>query len=292
MMKIGALAAVAFVALAAPAHAAWYNVGTVDFDKGGDHERAYTSFGGPVERLNFTASGNDVKCRTVKATFSNGNTREIFQGGIRQGSTVSVDLPGRQREVRRLDFKCRSDGRRIARITIGADFGRYSDVWRRDPQWAWVFNGPGNGNPGPLPPGTGSPVPYPPNGPGPYPPGGVGPQPLPMPGPGQFDGWVRLGFQSFEGRNDREAQYTGWRGRNVDSIALRAVNGDAQCKRVYVTFGNGRTRDLDIGNRGILRQGDFRRIDLPGGERDITQLLLVCRPVGDRQVTIESYARK
>lgn len=303
LISLGALAAVAFVALAAPAHAAWYNIGSVDFDRGGDHERQYGNFGGPVEKLRFTAWGNDVRCRSVTATFRNGNTREIFDGGIREGATVVVDMPGRQREIRRLDFRCRSDGRRVARINVGVDLGGYADIWRRNPAWTWIF---APGNPGPLPPGTGSPVPYPPNGPGPYPPGGSyppgggyppgpgypGTHPPNYPAPGQFQGWVRLGIESFEGRRDRETTTAGWAGRQVDQIALRAVNGDAQCRRVYVTFRNGNTRELDIGNRGFLRQGDFRRIDLPGGDRNVTALQLACRPVGDRQVFIESYARR
>jgi hypothetical protein len=276
MRKLAALAAFALVGIAAPAHAGpWYNVGTVDFDRGGDHERQYNNFGGPIERLSFTASGNDVKCRVVTATFSNGRSRDVFQGGIRQGSTVTVDLPGRQREVRRLDFRCRSDGHRVARIAIGADIGQYSDVWRRNPSWAYLFR---PGNPGPLPPGTGSPVPPPGHG---YPP------------PGQLDGWVRLGVNSFEGRSDHEAAaYTGWRGNNVDRIGVRAMDGDAQCRRIYATFGNGKTRELDVGNRGYLRQGELRVLDLPGGQRDVVRLTMICRPAGDRRVTIESYGRK
>lgn len=306
MIRLGALATVAFVALAAPAHAAWYNIGSVDFDRGGDHERQYGNFGGPVERLRFTAWGNDLRCRSVTATFSNGNTREIFDGGIREGETVVVDMPGRQREIRRLDFRCRSDGRRLARINVGVDLGGYTDIWRRDPSWGWIFT---PGNPGPLPPGAGSPVPYPPQGSGHYPPGpghyppgpghyppAPGPRPPGGPGyyppPGVFDGWVRLGVESFEGQRDRETTTTGWLGRRVDQIALRAVDGDAQCRRVYVTFRNGKTRELGIGDHGILRQGDFRRIDLPGGDRNVVQLRLVCRPVGDYQVFIESYARQ
>jgi hypothetical protein len=271
LFRLGALAAVAFVALAAPAHAAWYDIGSVDFDRGGERERQYGNFGGPVERLRFTASRNDVQCRSVTATFRNGNTREVFDGGIRQGATVVVDLPGRQREVRRLDFLCRSDGRRPARIHVGVDLGRYADIWYRNPAWSGMF-APGFPGPGPRPPVA---------------------APLPgYPAPGVFNGWVRLGVESFEGRRDRETLSTGWAGRNVDQIALRAVNGDAECRRIYVTFRNGKTRDLDIGNRGVLRQGDFRRIDLPGGERNVTELQLVCRAIGERQVFIESYARK
>ena len=270
MIKIGALAAVAVVALATPAHAAWQNIGSVEFDRGGDHERQYGNFGGPVERLQLTASGNDVQCRSVTVTFGNGKTRKVFEGDIREGRSIAIDLPGREREVRRLDFRCRSDGRRDARVEVAADLGGYADVWRRNPTWAWLFN-PGGQHRGhdAHPRGRGH-----------------------YPEAGRFNGWTRLGIESFEGRRDRETTSTGWAGRKVDQIALRAVNGDARCTRVFVTFRNGRTRDLDIGNRGMLRQGDFRRIDLPGKERNMTQVQLVCRPVGDRQVYIESYGRK
>ncbi|MEN3975648.1 hypothetical protein [Emcibacter sp. SYSU 3D8] len=281
MIKVGALAALTFVALSASpsaAQTAWRDIGSVDFDRGGDHERQYGNFGGPVERLRLAASGNDVICRTVTATFNNGKTRQIFEGRIREGGATSVDLPGKERQIRKLDFRCRSEGRRDARIDIAADLGGYSDIWRKNPAWAQLF--------------------------------GIGV--TADRGHGRHDGrhdarhddrrddrrddrmngWVRLGADSFEGRRDREAISAGWKGRSVDTLALRAVNGDARCSRVYVTFGNGKTRDLEIGDRGRLREGDFRRIDLPGNERNVRQLQLVCSPIGDRRVTIESYARK
>jgi hypothetical protein len=268
MKKLGLLAAVVLGAISTPTLAAWDTIGTVDFDRGGDKARAYTNFGGPVERLSLAVTSNDVECRRVTATFDNGKTRKVFEGWIRRGTIATIDLPGAERTVRRLDFDCAALGRREARITIGAELGRYRDVWTRNPAWANFF-------------------PRPPQGPGP----GWGPGRPGRPGD-DVDGWVRLGRESFEGRRDREAVFTGWAGRNVDAIALRAANGDAQCTRVRVTFGNGRTRDLDIGNRGVLRMGDFRRIDLPGRERNIRSLDMRCRPVGDRQVTIQAFARK
>lgn len=273
MIKVGALAALTFVALSASpsaAQVAWRDIGNVDFGRGGDHERQYGNFGGPVERLRFAATGNDVICKTVTATFNNGNTRQIFEGRIRQGAATSIDLPGKDRQIKRLDFRCRSEGRQDARIAIGADLGGYSAIWGKNPAWAQLFgftaaNDRGHSRPENRANDRRD---------------------------DRINGWTRLGADSFEGRRDREAIATGWKGRSVDMVALRAIDGDARCSRVFVTFGNGKTRDLDLGDRGRLREGDFRRIDLPGNDRNISQLQLVCTPIGDRRVTIESYARK
>ncbi|MEN3974062.1 hypothetical protein [Emcibacter sp. SYSU 3D8] len=277
MIKVGALAALTFVALSAwpsTAQVAWRDIGSVDFDRGGDHERQYGNFGGPIEKLRLAASGNDVICKSVTATFNNGKTRQIFEGRIRKGAATAVDLPGKERQIRKLGFRCRSEGRRDARINIAADLGSFSDIWQRNPAWASLFgvavtadrghdrqDGRSDGRHN-------------------------------YRDEDRMNGWVRLGADSFEGRRDREAVSAGWKGRSVDTLGLRAVNGDARCSRVYVTFGNGKTQDLDIGDRGRLREGDFHRIDLPGDERNVRQLQLVCSSIGDRQVTIESYAHE
>jgi hypothetical protein len=98
-------------------------------------------------------------------------------------------------------------------------------------------------------------------------------------------GWVRLGMESFEGRYDRESDFAGFRGRDIDSIGLRPVNGDARCSRITATFRNGRTRDLYTAN--FLPENRITRIDLPGNDRNLMRVNLACRAVGARQVTIE-----
>jgi hypothetical protein len=260
--SILALAAVLAVGVSLPALAAWDRIGTVDFDWRGSHESQWGDFGGRVERLNFRAEGNGVQCKRVRATFGDGNTRRIFDGYIGEGRSVDVDLPGRDRRLSRLDFNCRSDGRRNARIVIAADIGRYRDEWRRGPnwdRWARAFNWDNDRR-----------------------------------NDNQFDEgrWVRIGRESFEGGMDGEVAYAGWAGRNVQTLALKPLNGDARCRRVSATFDNGHTRDLNINGGEYLRQGGFYRLDLPGGERDVRSVKLRCRPIGDFQVTIELYAEK
>jgi hypothetical protein len=62
-------------------------------------------------------------CNSVMATFGNGRTREIFSGELPRGRTVTVDLPGRERSVERLDFNCRPTERWRGSIDIAADTG-------------------------------------------------------------------------------------------------------------------------------------------------------------------------
>lgn len=256
--SILALAAVLAVGVSLPALAAWDRIGTVDFDWRGSHETQWGNFGGRIESLNFRAEGNGVQCRRVRATFGNGDRRRIFDGYIGEGRSVDVDLPGDDRRLNRLDFNCRSDGRRDARIVISADIGRYRDEWRHSPDWdqRWsrMFNWDNDRN--------------------------------------DDSGWIRIGSESFEGRHDHEMAYPGWAGRHVQSLALKPLNGDARCRRVSATFENGHTRDLNINGGEYLRQGDFYRLDLPGDERNVTSINLSCRAVGDYQVTIELYTEK
>jgi hypothetical protein len=41
-----------------------------------------------------------------------------------------------------------------------------------------------------------------------------------------------------------------------------------------------------------MEQGRVYRIDLPGGERNIVRLAMVCRPLGAPGVAVEILARK
>ena len=100
------LAAVFCVGAVSPAFADWDRIGSVDFSRRDSHDTQYGNFGGSVEALAFQARGSNVTCRSVMATFANGRPVQVFRGELRQGQNVTVDLPGRERLVRRLDFDC------------------------------------------------------------------------------------------------------------------------------------------------------------------------------------------
>jgi hypothetical protein len=251
------LAALLAGGASAPAMADYVRIGSVDVGFRMDRDSAWSRFGGGMEGLRLIASNSDIACRNIRVTFGDGTQQNVFNGVLQEESPVDVDLRGGVRRVQRIDFACRSDRAEGGKIFLAADVGRYRAEWQRSPEWTttWsrVFTG-WNGSSDP-------------------------------------NSWVSLGRQRFEGR-EVESSFAGLNGRSVDRIGLRAVNADAHCARVRVTFGNGNTRELDVSQLGHMEQGRVYRIDLPGGERNIVRLAMVCRPVGAPGVAVEILARK
>jgi hypothetical protein len=242
--------------LALPASADYVRIGNVDVGYRTDRVTQWTRFGGHMEGLRLVADGNDVWCRSIVAHFGNGGSQNVYSGMLREDRPLYVDLKGGTRLVTDVTFTCRSDRRGGAKIYIAANVGRFQNEWRSSPGWATVWSrifrwGPQSG----------------------------------------YDAnyWVTLGRERFEGRNDRETTFTGWSGRSVERIGLRAINDDARCSRVRVAFGNGDVKVYDVGR---LDQGRMRTIDRPGGNRNVRNINLVCHAVHGRAVTIEIMARK
>jgi hypothetical protein len=251
--RLAALAAVLCVGAAAPAFADWDNIGSVSVNHRSDRDTRFFDLGGPVDSLSLRAQGSDIDCRGVNATFRNGKTRQVYSGRLYAGRATNVDLPGRDRNIRRLAFNCRAQDRSGGTIRIAADIGSHRDEWRRNPNfarvWARMFNWGSNA----------------------------------------MNNWRYIGQESFEGRRDSENAFTGWRGRNVDSIALKPLDANARCSRVTATFGNGRARDLNVDNGDRMRQGQYYKINLPGDNRNLTSLNLRCRATDARRVTIQIF---
>jgi hypothetical protein len=253
MMKTGLAALAALLCLGTPALAAWDRIGSVDVGYRGDRDVKGFDLGGPVERLQLRAERSSVNCRSVTADFGNGNRRPIFSGRIRQGATADINLPGDARTLRGLAFNCGADERRGATLQIMADVGRYRGDWQRGPnwqrQWSRVFNWTSNA----------------------------------------VNDWQLVGSESFEGRGDSENAFTGWRGRGADAVALKPLEADARCSRVTARFDRGRMQPLNVNNGDVLRRGQFYKLDLPGGSRNLDGLTLRCTAIGARRVTIQLF---
>jgi hypothetical protein len=252
------LASALSCALAAPAMADWARIGGVDVSNGRDRDVTYNRFGGGVDKLRFDTHESDVNCRSVRATFRNGTSREVFSGWLRAGRSQVVELPGDRRHVEKLSFNCRATARRGATIAISADVTSFRDEWRRSPNWnrtwARIFNWD--------------------------------------PTMWNDADWVRVGTETFEGRDDRERTVAGWQGRRVDRIAVKPLNGDARCSRITARFGNGKRRDLDVNAGRRMVQGRGYTFDLPGNDRNVKSVVLHCTPVDRRSVRIDVLARK
>ncbi|HMI95761.1 MAG TPA: hypothetical protein VK479_04565 [Micropepsaceae bacterium] len=125
MKRSGAmiLAALLSCGAAVPALAAWDRVGSVDFSYRDTHDATLGNFKGYAVGL--TARNSDVMCDSVMATFGNGRTREIFRGELPRGQRITINLPGSQRSIDRVDFDCRPTEGYRARVDIATDTGGY-----------------------------------------------------------------------------------------------------------------------------------------------------------------------
>ena len=272
-------------AAATPALADWDNIGSVNVDFGRDRDTKDFRLGGPVERLQLTADGSDIACRSVRADLGRDNGRdnrmgpgndrrgsdndrrgfgndrrgggtEIFSGTLRRGQATNIDLPGEARTLAGLTFNCTAMDRRGGVIRIVADVGHYRGDWQRGPDWqrSWsrMFNWGSNA----------------------------------------INDWQMIGSESFEGRGDTESSFAGLRGRGADAVALKPLEADARCVRVRASFGNRGTQNLDVNRGDVLRRGQFYKLDLPGDRRNLQSLTLNCRAEGARRVTIQLFVSK
>jgi hypothetical protein len=113
---------VAGLALAAPAVADWQPLGSVDVVAGRDRDRLDARLDKPVEQLRFIAETADVACRSIRLTFRDGKKRKLADRRLIAGKPDVVDLNGRERDVRRIDFECQTIARAKAKISVAALF--------------------------------------------------------------------------------------------------------------------------------------------------------------------------
>lgn len=240
------------VAAAAPTQAAWDRVGSVRIGPNLERNTQEGDFGGTVERVRLEAKGNDVACSSIIARFGNGSERNVWKGTLREGRPVNVDMPGNWRDLRRLDFICRSDGYRGAWVEISADTAGWDHGW--------------------------------------HPPIGPGVPPVQRPGWNDND-WIPLGAARFAGR-DGETTVSGANGRRFERVGLRARGGDAMCRAVVMRFTNGQKISLPVNDGRVMREGRLYAVDLPGARRNILRLALACRAVRADYVSIQVYGSR
>jgi hypothetical protein len=252
------IAAAFSAGIATPAYADWDHVANIQVEYNVDRDSKSPDFGGPVERLRFTARGGDIQCAFIRATFASGRIADLFTGRLAQGSSRAIDLPGEQRTIRRISTKCHAFQRSGSQIEVEADIGQYRDAWRRSPNWNQIWSRMFNWS---NQPSADQMVNY----------------------------WVPVTTLHFSGRGDSDGSATGWSGKSISAIGLRSSK-DAKCGRVAVVFGNGQR--VDLGARA-LSAGATARFDLPGAnDRNVARLNLACHAINGSRVDIGVYGRK
>ncbi|MBN9566244.1 MAG: hypothetical protein J0H79_01365 [Alphaproteobacteria bacterium] len=254
---VAVIAAAFSAAVAQPALAAWERTGSVSFDSRLERETQFGGFGYNVNGVQLYAVGSDIACRTVRARFGGGNTREVWSGTLRVGRATAIDLPRNAGPLRGLEFICMAKNG-SGRIDIMADNDGRGSGWRPEP-----------GGPGP----------------GAYP-----GRPDDQAG-WDRNNWVALGTARF-GNREGETTVDGAYGRHIRQIGIRAAGGDASCRAMVIRYTNGERQVLDVNGRGVMREGRLYRVDLPGNRRNVLRLALACQSVRAPAVSIQVYANK
>lgn len=268
MKKLAVLTALLCAGAAAPAFAAWTEIATISVRAFRDNDTRNFDLGGPVDRLQLRAEGGDIRCRAITARYGNGRTQPLFQGQLVEDVPANINIPGNGRNIASLNFQCgaeprsdrregsRRDRRAEARIVVVADVDRYRKEWRSNPRyqsdWSKIFNWTSD----------------------------------------VVNDWKPLTTVSFEGKRDTESTYTGWRGDNVDAVALMPLNADARCARVTARFGNGKEQPLNVNNGDFLRRGQYYKLDLPGRARDLVSLNMSCRATNANSVQVRIFTSR
>jgi hypothetical protein len=200
-----------------PALAAWDEVGTVRVGAGRDHDIKRFDMGGPVERLQLRAEGSNIRCRST-ASFGNGRNQADLSGPTQRRCARQCQPARQRRTITRLTFDCSAENRRGGSVVVVADVGHYRGDWRRNPHWqstwARVFNW----------------------------------------GSDAINDWKYLKTVKFQGRNDSDTSFAGWRGQNIEAVALKPLDADARCSRITARFGRGAPQPLNVNNGDLLRR--------------------------------------
>jgi hypothetical protein len=105
--------------------AGWVTLGTEVFDGRSDRETTFAGFAGRnAERLAVRPVNDDARCSRITATFSNGQTRTLNIGEgnlLREDRVYELDLPGRSRDVMRVDMTCHAENGRQVTMLVMAD---------------------------------------------------------------------------------------------------------------------------------------------------------------------------
>jgi hypothetical protein len=265
--RLMALAAALSVGVAGAALAqtfpVWDRIGSVNISNFPDQDVEHNQFGGRMTRLSFRAANSDVQCRDISATFNNGRTRTLYSGALPFNQQVTIDLPGVERRVEAVHFDCRANAPRGSRVDIMADIGQYRAEWQQSPDWLTVWSRLFN-----------------------WPTEIVVDRPD-RPRPGPYGGWIPLSTERFEGPRDHETTIPGARGRAIETVGIRPLDNDATCMRLSATYQNGRTSDLWVNRGGRLMRNRIYEVDLPGAQRNLARLDMMCRGERGRPVSIE-----
>ena len=127
-------ALLAGAATALPAKADVHQIGSVNVAADHYTNVSWEHFEGPVERLQFVATGDTIDCAHISVTYRDGTTHTVFSGIMVKDSIETITFPEGDSRMKHVDFACKAqnvDGARIALSSMSE--GWDARAWARTP---------------------------------------------------------------------------------------------------------------------------------------------------------------
>ena len=113
-------ALLAGAATALPAKADVHQIGSVNVAADHYTNVSWEHFEGPVERLQFVATGDTIDCAHISVTYRDGTTHTVFSGVMTKDSIETITFPEGDSRIRDVDFACKAQSVDGARISLSA----------------------------------------------------------------------------------------------------------------------------------------------------------------------------
>jgi hypothetical protein len=99
----------------------WIPLASEDFIGPDDHAMTFTGWAGRnVDALALLPTNDDAVCTRIRATFGNGEVRDLSLGSdfLRQDRMMTLGLPGFRRDVTRIDMSCRAEHGNMVTVQV------------------------------------------------------------------------------------------------------------------------------------------------------------------------------
>ncbi len=113
-----------------PARADVHQLGAVNVAADHYTHVSWSRFDGPVIRLRFIATNDDIDCEHITVTYHDGTVHEVFSGMLVRDGSETITFREGDSHLRNVDFACKAmnrDGARIALSSV-ADNEDWPDV--------------------------------------------------------------------------------------------------------------------------------------------------------------------
>ena len=102
--------------------------------------------------------------------------------------------------------------------------------------------------------------------------------------------WRVIETETIRGTRDQLSALSDGLAEDAEMLGFYAVNGDIRCDRISVSFENGHSRWLQLGDQPVFRQGMLYAFDLHEENSFVSRVNFICTAVAGGRVTMRILA--